>query len=255
MMTAVYVERDYGVEEIADPRLAAMWAFYCEGNTLEEIGGLYHVSRERVRQLLDPIKRAHPFTPVGKKARSVARDPLKVLAAARASGVQSLAGFYKRLGITPSSSYKKTAMATLRMIGKEDAIRRLWQWRREAPGRRQMGKMVALYRELGQRLGHTPTMRDLDECFGYPTGIRYCQQFGSMARLATLAGFAPNAAGRLGHQDLTRHGGRITKRVQLRNILEQYANDVRLNLATEPPLEAIYDLFMPRTRRRASKGA
>ena len=122
-------------------------ALYAAGSTLQDIGDLLGVSRERVRQRIarsgPPIDRAH------------ALDPLDLLAKCRAPDTTCYA--HVRVFHHNYAELKRALDA----LGVRDAVERLWRIRKMRPTWARRRQLVATIRRLATELGRRPTVHEI----------------------------------------------------------------------------------------------
>jgi len=147
------------------------------GATLEEIGTASHLSRERVRQVVALPK--HERT-----RATLAHDPVRVLAAARAPSVTRLAHVHRQLGHI-------NIWPVLDALGVSAAVRRLWRIRRERPKWARQREIVTKLQGEAERLGRIPTLREMAVCL---LGRDYGPQSGALV----VGYWSPHNTGRCG---------------------------------------------------------
>lgn len=168
-------------------RRDAMVTLYRDGATLEEIGAVYGVTRERARQVI-----------AGATKRGTGLDPIKTINVCRKA--QSLSAAAKELG----GGETKRAMirAFLVQTGYWSAMKRLWQWRRHQAYQnftddQLLAKLVA----LAEKLGHTPGMIECNADPDMPSHTTYVRRWGNWAPACAAAGLRPMVAGARGHKN------------------------------------------------------
>jgi hypothetical protein len=163
------------------PRRQAMAALYTGGATLEEIAAINGISRERVRQLVEPFElERHTGT----------TDPLRILSVARC--VNSL-----KETIEQSGFYAVAVIKCLTELGVYEALHRLWRWRRRrvSPVCWSDAELLQTLRDLAKQLGRTPTQKDLNISPATGSHTTYVLRFGSLRNAQIAAGLTPNRRG------------------------------------------------------------
>lgn len=183
-------QRSYGSEsekEYFESRREAMKTLHRDGATLEEIGAVYGVTRERARQVI-----------AGATRRGTGLDPIKTINVCRKA--QSLSAAVRDLG---SGDGKHAAIkAFLVQTGYWPAMKRLWQWRRNRAyqhftDEQLLAKLVG----LAEKLGHTPGMKECNAEPDMPTHTTYVRRWGNWAPACVAAGLRPMVAGPRGHKN------------------------------------------------------
>jgi hypothetical protein len=162
-----------------DARRQAMAALYQDGATYEEIGQVYGVTRERVRQLIKVT---------GKTGRPSRIDPIRVLRAARAAN-----NFGQCVGFLRMDP--KKVERCLVETGHWTALNRLWRLRKNKQRDVRGEKYLSQLRELARRLGRTPGLTDINAEPKFPRHTTFVRYFGSIAMAQKLAGLEPGKVG------------------------------------------------------------
>lgn len=184
--------RSYGNEKTQaffEARREVMRTLYRDGATLEEIGTLYGVTRERVRQIV-----------AGAVQRGTGLDAIRVIGVCRKAHCLAEAG--EVLG-TQTTEIKTLLKAT----GHWPAMHRLWEWRKIRNSRR--GKisddeLIAMLQRFAAKLGRTPTMHEVNGNPEMPTHTTFVRAFGNWAPACRAAGLTPRALGGAGHRSRVR---------------------------------------------------
>lgn len=186
--------RSYGSEnqrEYFRSRAEAMRTLYRDGATLEEIGAVYGVTRERARQVI-----------AGSVKRGTGLDPIKTINVCRKA--QSLSAAVKELG----GGTHATIRAFLVQTGYWSAMKRLWQWRRHQAYKHFTDEqLLAKLVGLAERLGHTPGMLECNADPDMPSHTTYVRRWGNWAPACVAAGLRPMAAGPRGHKNRDQNNG------------------------------------------------
>lgn len=152
------------------------------GYTLEEIGGVLGVTRERVRQITT------------KALRGSNTDSLAILAAIRDPSIITMGQLSVRVG-----HHHETVSTCIAALGLSVAVHRLLRWRRTFPTRQ---RYAAAIRHEYERLGRTPTCLEIAAKLNIaPTSgcASLHQVFGSQIRAMQYVGIEPRRAGSPGH--------------------------------------------------------
>lgn len=183
--------RSYGSEsqrEYFRSRAEAMRTLYRDGATLEEIGAVYSVTRERARQVI-----------AGQVKRGTGVDPIKTINVCRRAG--SLTAAARELG-GASGQKQAEVKAFLVETGYWPAMKRLWQWRRhQAYQHFTDEQLLAKLVGLAEKLGHTPGMKECNAAPDMPTHTTYVRRWGNWAPACVAAGLRPMVAGPRGHKN------------------------------------------------------
>jgi len=153
------------------------------GATLDDVAAAAGISRERVRQRLLRIG--------VKSARRV--DVARLFEVIRMQHVESLTGAAQTAGIHLEAARRSIAQA-----GLTHAVERLFRLRKRAKGRARTEQLIAAMRALAQRLGRTPTAKDLrdgDRSLGVPSASAVQRHFGSLSTAMAAAGLEANPMG------------------------------------------------------------
>lgn len=184
--------RSYGsVQESAyyESRRDAMVLLHRDGATLEEIGAVYGVTRERTRQVI-----------AGATKRGTGLDPIKTIKVCRRAG--SLSAAVREMGIDGERA--ADVRAFLVQTGYWPAMHRLWKWRQsKLKGKISNNELIAKLRALAEKLGHTPGMNEVNATPGMPNHMVYVRAFGNWAPACSAAGLSPTRRG--GAHDVSRN--------------------------------------------------
>ena len=161
-------------------RADAMAALYAEGRTLEEIGALFGVSRERVRQVL--TKHGHAARGAPRAARRQRLEDA-LIGEIRRTRVERIADAHRALGWP-----EQRARAVVARSPHRHALPRLFRLRRRA-------RYLQQLRTLAAQLGRTPRAFDLNGMGGRPWFGVYIRAFGTMRHAQRLAGLEANKVG------------------------------------------------------------
>lgn len=180
--------RSYGSETqkvYFESRRDAMVVLHRDGATLEEIGAVYGVTRERARQVI-----------AGAARRGTGLDPIKTINVCRKA--QSLSAAVEELGCGKHSEIR----AFLVQTGYWPAMKRLWEWRRHRAYQIFTDEqLIAKLVELAERLGHTPGMKECNADPDMPSHTTYVRRWGNWAPACAAAGLRPMEAGPRGHKN------------------------------------------------------
>lgn len=164
-------------------RNGAIAVLYADGATMQELGDMYGISRERVRQILSKLNVvSRPGAP------SVLTDPIRVLNVCRES--TSVTSAVRALGCM-----RANLLRTLTQLGALDEMREHWKQNRR---HYTDGYLIAHLRVLALRLGRTPSIVFMNAAKGGPSFTTYVYRFGSWSRAVQLAGLEQNPGGRPG---------------------------------------------------------
>lgn len=181
--------KSYGSEErrgYFDSRREAMKTLYRDGATLEEIGAVYGVTRERARQVI-----------AGTATRGTGLDPIKTINVCRKA--QSLSAAVIELG---KGGKHAAIRAFLVQTGYWPAMKRLWQWRRHQAYQHFTDKqLLAKLVGLAEKLGHTPGMTECNADPDMPSHTTYVRRWGNWAPACAAAGLRPMVSGARGHKN------------------------------------------------------
>lgn len=152
-------------------------AFYLGGASMQAVGDLFGVTRERVRQIL----KQRGITAVT-RGRFPSIDPIRVVGAIRSPGIENFVDAGKLVGAT-GGGVRRIAIS----LGVHKAALRLFRMRRRARYARQL-------RTLADRLKRTPGKIECD-LYG-PSQATLQRWFGGMQAAQRAAGLVPNGVGR-----------------------------------------------------------
>lgn len=171
-----------------------MITLYRDGATLEEIGAVYGVTRERARQVIAQVVR-----------RGTGIDPIKTINVCRKA--QSLTYAAHELG--GNSNKSKEIKAFLIETGYWPAMARLWAWRRkQAYQTFSDEQLLDKLRALAGKLGHTPGIKEVNADPDMPSHTTYVHRWGNWAPACAAAGLTPMKAGARGHKNRDPNTGR-----------------------------------------------
>lgn len=175
---------------VLDPKRASdMRQLYESGWTQEDIGTLFGVTRERVRQLIRAVG-CDVFNRTNGRGRV---DHLMIMAAARSSGSFAEAG--RKLGLDASRVVEIT-----KRLGTYESLRRLYRLRRRRT-LLQPAALIAQLKDLAHRIGRTPSINDMNGDPQTATHMTFVRVFGTVRAAQVAAGLVPNAIGDRGHTD------------------------------------------------------
>ncbi len=166
-----------------DSRKAAMVVLFKDGATMDQIGHVYGVTRERVRQVIRVA---------GFKENPRRVDPLRIINSARKA--------FSLWQVCSESGYSaETVTECLTHLGHLPALNRLWEWRkkRRIHGGRKYSdfELLRRLRALAAELGHTPGINHINAAEAFPRHTVYVMRFGSLSKAQRLAGLIPNRTG------------------------------------------------------------
>lgn len=164
------------VKAEAQARDAAVAALVVEGRTLEEVGAMLGVSRERVRQRCERVG-------VNARFGRSSLDPIAVARELRKPTARSTGDIARAIGTTASAVTR-----TLRALDMYDAALRLFRWRRDRI-------LLAKFAAFAAAIGHTPSKGELDHAPGIPCQNAFQKRFGGLQNAARRAGLKPNVIG------------------------------------------------------------
>jgi hypothetical protein len=148
------------------------------GQTMDETGAQFGISRERVRQLL--VRQGV----TERRGHRADIDPLAIMRELRKPETTSYTAIAATLGL-----YSSQVTHTLHALGVGAAAKRLFRWRRDRA-------ILARFVALAHRLGHTPTAMDLMAHAGdVATQMYFQKRFGGLMNAARRAGLTPNQTG------------------------------------------------------------
>lgn len=167
-----------------DSRQMAMVSLFKDGATMDQIGKVYGVTRERVRQVI----RVSGFK---ENPRRV--DPLRIIKSARKA--------FTLWQVCSETGYSAEIVTEcLTHLGHLVALNRLWEWRKKRrihAGRKYSDfELLRRLRALAAELGHTPGIVDINSAPEFPRHTVYTMRFGSIAKAQRLAGLIPNRTGK-----------------------------------------------------------
>ena len=152
-------------------------AFYLGGASMQAVGDLFGLTRERVRQIL---KRQGVSAVTRGHVQKV--DPIRVIGAIRSPGIEDFVDAGKLIGVT-GGGVRRIAIS----LGVHRAALRLFRLRKRARYARQL-------RALADRLNRTPGKIECD-LYG-PSQSTLQRYFGGMRAAQRAAGLVPNGVGR-----------------------------------------------------------
>lgn len=152
--------------------------YIIDGLSMDDIGVEYNISRQRVQQILRRNGvRGHDYT--------LALTGAEILAALEANPkLRTHADLSDYLEVSPWTVMKAIRHAPVQL---KRRIRAQYDLNRRQ-------HYIDRIREIGERVGHTPTAQELNNHGVHSTRIQYV--FGSLRQAQIEAGFRPNPIGR-----------------------------------------------------------
>ena len=171
-------------------RLEQMVALRSAGQTLEDIGAQFGITRERARQLItaNAPEASRP---------DFAGDPIAILSAARHPDARSLWHVTRATGTAP-----QVVQRCVGALGVRPALNRLYRWRKWRDRETTREAFLAKMRAFIEREGRLPYSYEMGARAGHPKlpelpGIQYAKSlFGSSTKMWAALGVTPRARGR-----------------------------------------------------------